>query len=698
MDNSLRIETAKESDPFPAASLEVNPLIKPGVLIPYQRIASEHLEPAVRANIELARQRLQEIACLKGTRTFANTVLAFDLAAEELNTSWRLINQLAALGVSSAIRKIRNRLQDMVTGFDTETHQRQDLWLALNEYAGSTEGLALGGPAKRLFEKTLKAFRDSGVHLPPLQRASIADISNKLAVLQNRFSDNWVNARELFHCDISDESDLSGLPERTKLAAREAAAAAGLSGWRLTLEDELLMDVLKYCDNPSIRKTLLEAWRNQCTGGEYDNRPIVSEVLKLRQEQARLLGYPSYSAAALSLNTLASPEAALDFVDQAIKKLRPVVKERLETLLGFKREIEDDARAVLAPWDFHYYLEKYRARYFGGDDESLRPYFELEHTLEGIMGIFAEVFGVVFSETKALPVWHPSVRTFEVRDAAGNFLGLLYLDLYARRGKESSAWCEAVAEDREARDSPGRHLVTLVSNYNRPARNKPVLLSLEYLSFTLAHELGHALHILFSRTGSPSLGSLATPCDFVEMPSTLIQEMLREGAILSRLGRHHQDGRTFTPAVLEKLERHETFMAPILAAFDLAHAHIDLVMHSRYQPGLDGEALDYADALANGLGTLPPEVLRRLTIFPHCFGTESEYASSYYSYCFCEALARDALQALMPNGKLDSAAAARLRFEVLQRGDEESPAALFEKFRLRPFSADAWLRRLSGQR
>ena len=648
------------------------------VAIPFDRIRAEHVREAVHARLEEARQALRQIAEDVKPRTYDGTLAAIDRATERLEATMTVVSHLESVCSSPALRDAYNAVQPEVSAFYASIPLDDDLFRALKAFSETEEAKTLSGVRRRHLDKTLDEFRRHGAELAPEEKNRLMALSRRLAELTSKFAQNVVDATAAYELVIEDEARLAGLPASARAAARQSAEEKGLSGWRFTLHAPSYVPAMMYLDDARIRETLNRAYNTRASAEPRNNPALIVEILKLRSEQASLLGYGSFADFVLEPRMAKSGAAATDFVGRLRARTEASFQRENEELQVFRRSVEGAEAAPMAPWDVGYYAEKQRKAAYDFDDEVLRPYFALPQVMDGMFETARRLFGVEVAPAE-LPVWHEEVRAYRVSDADGTVLGAFYADLHPRDSKRGGAWMNPLLTGRPGTDD-GPHLGLICANLARPVDGRPALLNHQEV-MTLFHEFGHLLHHLLSRVSVRSLAGTNVAWDFVELPSQIMENWCWEREALDTFARHYETGEPIPEALYKKMQAARTFRAANAMMRQLGFAAVDLSLHTAYQ-ATTAEALlaDAQGIMATYAPTPAFEGYAFIAGFGHLFSSSVGYAAGYYSYKWAEVLDADAFTRFKREGVFSREVGAAFRAAVLETGDGEDPLRLYERF------------------
>jgi oligopeptidase A len=670
----------------PRVAADGNPLLAPGGLPEFEALRPEHVEPAV--NEVLAAQR----AALKRAERVAEPTLEWLRELEQIGTAihrvWGPVSHLNSVLSSPALRDAFNRCLPLVTEFYTDLGQNE----ALYRRYGSLEPRAADGrhPVEaQLIAHALRDFRLSGVTLAGEQRERFRAIMQQLAALQARFEQNLMDATDAFQHHELDRGTLAGLPDAVLVRARALAAERGLDGWLLRLDAPTYQSVLAHAESPALRARFYEAWVTRASdqgpnAGRADNGPLIDEILALRHESARLLGFASYAELSLATKMAESPEQVISFLRDLARRSKPVAEQELATLTAY-------AGRPLEPWDVAFYSERLRQERLRLAEEELRPYFPLPRVLDGLFAVVNRLFDLTISPARGPSVWHSSVRYYELRRRDGTLVGSFYTDLYARPNKRGGAWvdsCIARANLAGRLETPVSYLVC---NFNSPAGDVPSLLT-HNEAVTLFHEFGHTLHHLLTEVDYPSLSGInGVAWDAVELPSQFLENFVWRPEVLASLARHFETGEPLPADKLETMQRSRTFLAGLGLVRQLEFALFDFRLHHEYSPEHGARVHEILADVRREVAVVPVPAFNRFpNTFAHVFG--GGYAAGYYSYKWAEVLAADAFGAFEESGLFDHSTAERFRRAILAVGGSRNALDAFVEFRGRPPELEALLR------
>jgi peptidyl-dipeptidase Dcp len=636
-----------------------------------------------------------EVAAIAGNTaapTFANTIAALETSGEALTRTVDVFNLLAGAHNNEEILAIEREVAPVKAKHWDSIHMDATLFGRIERLYGARDQLALSAEERRVLERYYVKFVRAGAGLNAAAKARLAGINVRLATLGTTFSQNVLADEQSFTLVLDGEEDLAGLPDFVRAAARAAAEERSFPGKHvITTSRSSIEPFLQFSARRELREKAFRAWiARGDNGGAIDNKPIIAEMVALRAERARLLGYPSFAHYRLDDTMAKTPEAVralLAYVWASARRRASADRDALQALLQAEGQ-----NFTLAPWDWRYYAEKLRKLRCDIDEATIKPYFQLEQIIEAAFYTANRLFGLTFAPRADVPVWHPEVRVWEVRDAAGRHRGLFFGDYFARASKHSGAWMTTLRDQEKLRGDI-HPLVINVMNFSKARAGEPTLLSFDDAK-TLFHEFGHALHGLLSDVTYPLIAGTSVLRDWSELPSQLYEHWLERPELLRRFARHYQSGEPIAEDLLQRLVAARTFNQGQATVEYVASALVDLDIH--LQPGTDEafDIVDFEQAVLARIG-MPAEIVmrHRPVHFQHIFAG-SGYAAAYYSYLWSEVLDADAFAAFEEVGDVfDPATAKKLHDHVYAAGGSRDPAELYTAFRGRLPTPDGLLRR-----
>jgi oligopeptidase A len=667
-----------------------NPLLIERFPIEFEAVKAEHVEPAIQLLLEQMNQRLVALGGPETPRTYRDILLALDQMTEPLDFAMALVRHLESVVTTPELRAAHNAVQGPVSAFYTSIALNENLWKAVQAVDKSGEREKLAPVHRRYLDKTVTGFRRAGADLDGEGKKQLEELDVALTKATTKFSENVLDATNAYEFLISDEAKLAGLPESARLAARASAQSKGKEGWRLTLQGPSYTAALTYLDDREIRRDLWEASNTRATGGQYDNRALLSEILALRRRKAKLLDYRDFADLVLEERMAHAGERAQAFIEDLHRKTLPYFELENHSLLEMGRSLGYE-RAN--PWDVAYLAEKQRQALYEFDEEELRPYFQLENVVAGMFDIFSRVLAIKVIEERNVPGWDPAVKYYRVEDArSGKLLGGFYTDWFPRENKRGGAWMDSLVTGNPEAGRP--HLGLICGNLTPPVADAPALLTHREVE-TIFHEFGHLLHHTLSLVPVRTLCGTNVPWDFVELPSQIMENWCMERDALHLFARHYKTGEAIPEELFEKMKRARTFRSANAQMRQLGFGMVDLKLHREYDPEQGGDVLAYArDVYAQfSPAPLPPDY-GMIASFTHLFASPVAYGAGYYSYKWAEVLDADAFTRFQREGIFNTGTGLDFRRRILERGDSEDPAQLYRTFMGRDPDANALLERL----
>jgi peptidyl-dipeptidase Dcp len=677
----------------PSASEAQNPLLatRSGAfeLPPFAAIEPKHFRPAFDQALAAHRAEIDVIAANPAAPSFENTIAALEKSGRELENVANVFFVLAGANTSDAIEAVERDVSPLLARHNNALYLNRALYARVAALYSRRETLALDAEQARVLERYHTRFVRAGAALEKPAQDRLAAINERLASLGTQFGQN-VLADEKSFIMVLEESDLAGLPDFARAAARAAAEERGHPGkYAITLARSSVEAFLQFSSRRDLRERAFQAWiRRGENAGATDNRVLIAEMVALRGERARLLGFATFADYRLDDQMAKTPAAARGLLDEVWGRARAKAageRNALQALIT-----EEGGNFALAPHDWRYYTEKLRKAKFDLDETEIKPYFQLEKMIEAAFETAHRLFGLSFKPVTA-PLYHPDARAWDVTDSQGRHVALFIGDYFARSSKHSGAWMTSL-RDQERLSGDIRPIVLNVCNFSKPAAGEPALLSFDDAR-TLFHEFGHALHGMLSNVTYPLLAGTAVPSDFVELPSQLYEHWLEVPEILQQYARHYRTGEPMPKALLDRLLATRTFNQGFATVEYTACALVDLDLHSLTDAG----GLDVSDFEREDLEriAMPAEIVmrHRLPHFQHLF-SGGGYAAGYYSYMWSEVLDADAFAAFEEAGSaFDPATAKRLRDYIYGAGNLREPDEAYKAFRGRMPTVDALLKK-----
>ncbi|CDB10107.1 peptidyl-dipeptidase Dcp [Bacteroides sp. CAG:633] len=657
--------------------METNPFLTefqtPYGVPPFDQIKLEHYEPAFMKGIDEQNANIQAITSNAEAPTFDNVIVAFDNSSPILDRVGGVFYNLTEAETTDELTALSMKLAPVMSEHNDNILLNEALFAKIKAVYQQKDSLQLTTEQRRLLEKTYKSFVRSGANLPADKQARLREINKQLSTLGIRFDKNILNENNEFKLFVDKEEDLAGLPEWFRQSAAAEAKAAGQEGkWLFTLHNSSRLPFLQYSANRPLREKVYKAYIQRGNNNDKnDNKKIITEIVSLRLEKARLLGFDCYSNFVLDNTMAKDSKTVMDFLNNLWQYALPKAKaEAAELQKLMDRENKGEK---LEAWDWWYYTEKLRKEKYNLEEEQIKPYFKLENVREGAFAVANKLYGITLTPMDSIPVYNPDVQVFEVKDADGSQLGIFYTDYFPRAGKSGGAWMSNYREQQ----GDIRPLVCNVASFTKPVGDTPSLLTIDEVE-TLFHEFGHALHGLLTKCQYKGTSGTNVVRDFVELPSQINEHWATEPEVLKMYAKHYQTGETIPDELIEKILNQKTFNQGFITTELMAAAFLDMNLHNLTDTtGLDVVAFE-KEAM-DRLGLIPEIAPRyRTTYFSHIIGG---YAAGYYSYLWANVLDNDAFEAFKENGIFDRHTADLFRRNVLEKGDSEDAMTLYRNFR-----------------
>ncbi|WMN12292.1 M3 family metallopeptidase [Marivirga salinae] len=674
-----------------------NPLLKnfdtPHQTPPFDKIKSEYFMPAIEVAIKEAKQEIEDITSQSSAPTFENTLEAMELAGEKLSSVTSILFNLNSAETNKKIQEVAREASPILSEFGNDIWQNADLFERVKTVYNQKDQLELDNEQAMLLTKTYKAFIRNGADLNEKDKARFKEITKKLSQQSLTFGENVLAETNDYELVISDEKDLSGLPDSAIRQAANIAKAKGKEGkWVFTLQAPSFVPFMENADNRSLREELYKAFMSKANkNDERNNKVIIQEIVNLRSEKVSLLGYDSYADYVLEERMAESKDKVQKFLDDLLKQALPKAKEEVAEIKSFVKELGEDID--LQRWDWGYYSEKLKKKKYAIDDELLRPYFKLENVLDGVFQSAEKLYDIRFKEVKNIPVYHEDVTTYEVSTTSGEHVAIFYADFHPREGKRGGAWMTTYRDQYRKNGEEFRPLVSNVCNFTPSSPGNPSLLTFNEVT-TLFHEFGHALHAMLGNSRYGSLSGANVYWDFVELPSQIFENWCYEKECLDLFAKHFETGEKIPQEYVEKIkasstyhEAYATVRQVSLALLDMGYFSLDREEAKNIENVADFEEKAMAPT------KLFPKVKGTLmsTQFGHIFS--GGYASGYYSYKWAEVLDADAFSLFKEKGIFNKEVAQSFKDNILSKGGSEHPMELYKRFRGREPKIEALLER-----
>ena len=651
---------------------------------PFDKIKIEHYEPAFKKGIEEQNQNIQAIIDNKQEPDFENTIVALDNSDPILSRVSAIFFNMTDAETTDELTQLSIKIAPVLSEHNDNIYLNQALFKKVNAVYQKKETAKLTTEQSRLLDETYKSFVRSGANLDNQKQGRLREINKELSTLGITFSNNILNENNSFKLVVDKKEDLAGLPDWFCESAAQEAKADGKEGkWLFTLHNASRLPFLQYAENRALREKMYKAYINRGNNNDKnDNKKIITQIVSLRLEKAQLLGFDCYSNFVLDNTMAKNSETVMAFLNNLWQYSLPKAKEEAAELQ--KLMDKEGKNEKLEAWDWWYYTEKLRKEKYNLDEEETKPYFKLENVRQGAFDVAHKLYGITLTPLKNIPVYHPDVEVFEVKDADGSHLGVFYVDYFPRPGKSGGAWMSNYREQH----GNIRPLVCNVGSFTKPVGDTPSLLTLDEVE-TLFHEFGHGLHGLLTKCNYAGISGTNVVRDFVELPSQIMEHWATEPEVLKMYAKHYKTGESMPDSLINKLLKQKTFNQGFMTTELLAAAILDMNLHNlKDVKGLDVVA--YEKEAMNKLGLITEIAPRyRTTYFNHIIGG---YAAGYYSYLWANVLDSDAFEAFKEHGIFDQKTASLFRSNVLEKGNSEDPMTLYKNFRGAEPKLDAMLK------
>ncbi|PXY41907.1 peptidase M3 [Flavobacterium cheongpyeongense] len=656
---------------------------------PFSQIKIEDYFPAFQEGIALAKAEIDSIVNNQEAPTFENTILAMEFSGEILDRLSSIFFNLNSAETNDEMQKIAQEVSPLLAEFGNDITLNAELFAKIKAVYNQKESLNLNPEQTTLLDKKYKSFSRNGANLAEDKKDRLREIDKELSKLSLQFGENVLAETNNFELHLTDEKDLSGLPEGTIEAARLLAKNQEKEGWIFTLDYPSYVPFLTYADNRELRKKMAIAFGAKgFQKNEFNNEENVLKIAKLRHERANLLGYKTHAHFVLEERMAESPEKVFSFLNDLLAKAKPAAQKEFAELTAFAKEL--DGIEQLEKWDGAYYSEKLKQQLFNLDDEKLKPYFQLEKVLEGAFTVAKKLYGLTFTEVFDIDKYHEEVTTYEVRDADNNLVSIFYADFFPRKGKRNGAWMTSFKSQYVKDGVNERPHISNVCNFTKPTETKPSLLTFNEVT-TLFHEFGHGLHGMLANTTYPSLSGTSVFWDFVELPSQIMENWCYEPEALALFANHYETGEIIPIEYVQKIKESASFQEGIATLRQLSFGLLDMAWHGQDPINITDLKAFETDQFANT--QLYPDVKENAmsTAFSHIF--QGGYSSGYYSYKWAEVLDADAFEYFQEEGIFNTEVATKFKDNVLSKGGTEHPMTLYKRFRGQEPKPEALLKR-----
>ncbi len=658
-----------------------NPLLKessaPFGAPEFDKIKNEHYLPAFEAGIAEAKAEIDAIVANQEEPTFENTIEAMEVSGQTLNNVAGIFFNLMEANTNDEMQQIAEQVSPMLTEYSMYVSLNADLFQRVKAVYEKKDELGLAPDQMKLLEDNYKGFVRGGANLSDEEKELYSKWSEELSLITLQFSKNVLAATNAYVLNITDSTQLGGLPEFVKTMATETAAEKGLDGWAFTLDAPSYSPFLKYSTERDLRKQIWTAYNTRAIGGENDNTEIVKKIVDLRIKIANILGYETYADYALEERMAKNKLTVNEFIKNLLEPSMEFAQKDVADVYAFakKNGFED---SQLQSWDFSYWSEKYQQAEYSLSAEELKPYFQLESCIDAVLGLATRLYGISFKELDNVPVYHPDVKVYEVNDADGRHLALFYADFFPRASKRGGAWMTEFRGQSIRNGVEYRPFISTVMNFTKPTADAPALITHDEL-VTFLHEFGHALHGIFAEGRYGSLTGTNVSRDFVELPSQIMENWAFEPEYLNSFAKHYQTGEPIPAELIEKVVAAKNYLAGYAQVRQLHFGYLDMAWHSLTELPADS-AVEFEQKVLAPYAVMPAvEGVAFSTSFSHIFS--GGYSAGYYSYKWAEVLEADAFSLFKEKGIFNTEVSNSFRKNILSMGGSEDEAVIYRNFR-----------------
>jgi oligopeptidase A len=669
----------------------MNPLLDFSGLPRFAEVKPEHVAPAVEQLLEENRALVARLLTDASTPSWDNFMQPMDDANERLSRAWGQVGHLNAVMNSPELREVYNANLPKITQYYAELGQNLELFNKVKAIRNGAEFATLNSTRQKIIENELRDFRLSGAELPDNQKARFLAIQEELSSLSSRFSDNVLDATNEYSWLVTDEAELSGIPADERQVAAEAAHAEGKTGWLFTLKAPSYGPLMQYADNRALRERFYRAYATRAseTGkADFDNTPLMTQILKLRAEEAQMLGFANYAELSLATKMATSPQQVMEFLRELAQRARPFAERDLDELREFAKT--QLGLTQLESWDVGYASEHLRQQRYAFSEQEVKQYFPEDKVLPGMFKVVESLYGLSVRPSQA-PLWNEAARFFDIFDADGKLVGQFYLDMYARNSKRGGAWMDDAITRRRIASGIQTPVAYLNCNFAAPVGGKPALFTHDEV-ITLFHEFGHGLHHLLTQVEDLGVSGISgVEWDAVELPSQFMENFCWEWNVLQDMTRHADSGATLPRALFDKMLAAKNFQSGLQTLRQIEFSLFDMRLHGDYDPSSNKTIQQLLGEVRDEVAVLVPPAFNRFpNSFSHIFA--GGYAAGYYSYKWAEVLSADAYSLFEENGVLNMTVGLRFRNEILAVGGSRDAMQSFVAFRGREPTIDALLR------
>lgn len=672
------------------AQLSENPFMSeyttPFQTPPFDKINTEHYLPALREGMRLNKEEVELIANNTAPATFENTIVALEQSGKMLSRVQYVFYNLMSAETNDEMDKIAEEIAPEESEHSNAIFLNEKLFERIKKVYDAREKAVANSEQAMLLDKTYDAFVNRGANLSEADKATYRNLSKELNMAGLQFGQNVLKATNDYHLIITDKTQLAGIPQDILDVAASKSKAKNEQGWLFDLSYPSYVPFMKYAENRALREQLYRAYNSKSLGGKYDNQAMVQKLVNLRLQIANLMGYKDYAAYALRRRMAENEKNVYNLLDQLLEAYKSKAQTEVQEVQDFANA--QGADFIIMPWDWNFYSEKLKEEKYSVSDEQVKPYFELENVKKGVFGLATRLYGLEFKKNTNIAVYHPDVEAFEVYDATGKFMAILYTDFHPRAGKRNGAWMTEFKGQWKENGEDSRPQISLVMNFSQATATQPALLTFDEFT-TFLHEFGHALHGILAEGTYESLSGTNVYRDFVELPSQLLENWASEKEYLDGFAVHYQTGEKIPAELVSKIKASENFNVGYSCLRQLSFGYLDMAWHTLKQ-SFEGDVANFEKEAWKSTQLLPVVQGTCMSVqFNHIFA--GGYSAGYYSYKWAEVLDADAFSVFKKAGIFNQEVARSFRENVLSKGGSEHPMQLYTRFRGQKPTIDALL-------
>lgn len=667
-----------------------NPLLQTFDHPPFSKIENSHFKPGFEESLKEARAEINTIVKNTEIPTFSNTIVALEFSGQRLGRISSIFFNLNSAETNTEIQKLAQEISPLLSEFSNDILLNAGLFKKIKTVFENKSSENYTQEQSILLEKIYKNFTRNGANLDADDQKHLREIDMELSRTSLSFGENVLAETNNFELQVKDEGELDGIPDDVKESAKTLAEEKQKEGYIFTLDYPTFIPVMKYAESRALREKLLLGFGSKgFKDNDYNNEENVLKLVKLRLDRANLLGYKSHADFVLQERMAKTVDTVQSFLDNILEKAMPSAEKELEELKAFALEV--DGIKDFRKWDKAYYTEKLMRKKFDLNEETLKPYFELDRVIEGMFKVASKLYHLNFNKVSDVDTYHEDVATYKVYDETNKYLATLFADFHPRQGKRDGAWMTTYKDQYTFNEKEERPQVSIVCNFTKPTKTKPSLLTFNEVT-TLFHEFGHALHAMNASTTYPSLSGASVYWDFVELPSQLMENWCYESEALELFARHYQTDEILPKKYIEKIKESSNFMEGLQTTRQVSLGKLDLAWHALESMSTIKRVKDTEESAFKTIELLPDIKSNCMsTAFGHIF--QGGYSSGYYSYKWAEVLDADAFAYFKEEGIFNEKVAKKFKENILQLGGTVEPMTLYKQFRGKEPNPDALLKR-----